>query len=589
MTPSELSLRKQQLQQSHNEWRAAGLIPDEKEGTTDRYSMMRYLDGYRGEFPAVLSGGVEPADQMVGNIFFSIMNTMVSQISGRTPDPIVRPIGGAASGPDARRRAWINEQVVRTMMREKQFKEEVDRAVLSAALTPMGLIRHGFTPEIEFEDKNGKIIPRFKNQTPDMPWIQFMRPWQVRIDPMVNDFRPDSEPRWVAFQNLWYAHQIRNNENLIFRKDLQPTHHFDLRPKEQRKGTSKGANHSEDIMPMYEEWVMYDFEEQKFFGVTEGSDSLIREEQDWPFNWGQLPYSYLAFNPQLDTPFAIPPPRLIYDEQILYNKIWTILNALVSRTRRILLYRKDSFAEDEANLTNPDSMHEFISTQGNPNDVMKEFNFGSIDPQLIGLIFQLKEQIREVLGVSNFDRGQRANVETASEADQIGAGGAMARARNQEKVESFWSNIIRVAHRAFLQSEDSREMIIPIIGKENLNFLSKSDRAQGFLKTTLKDLQGEFDYAVKVNSTMKIDPAVELAAVVTGYNTLGGVQSKLLNQRHFHERIVELTGEDPQQAILGEDVAEGVKKQGGDEGPTEAPAAAAAQQGLPDISLVGGG
>jgi hypothetical protein len=590
MNPDEVLLWKKRLEHAHAEWNAAGLIPDEESGTTDNYSMMRYLDGYRGDFPQVLSGGSDPVDQLVGNIFFSIINTMVSQISGRTPDPIVRPIGGSASGRDARRRAWINEQVIRAMMREKQFKEEVDRAVLSAVLTPMGLIRHGYTPEVEWIDKNGKLLPRFKNQTPDLPWIQFMRPWQVRIDPMVNDFRPDSEPRWCAFQSLWYEHQIRRNENMIFRQDLTATHHYDIRPKEKRYGVASRTSSSDaDTIPMYEEWVVYDFDEQKFFGVSQGSDKLIRTEEDWPFNWNQLPYSYLAFNPQLDSPFGIPFPKLFYSEQLLYNKIWTLLNASIARMRALLVYRKDAFPDDEENLITPDALAEAIATSGDPSQVISEFNFGTIDPQLIGLLFQIKEQIREVLGVSNFDRAQRANVETASEANQIGAGSAMMRSRNQDKVETFWSNIIRVAHRTLLQSDDARSMFVPIVGQENLEFLTADERAQGFTEINIGDLGGEFDYAVKLGSTMKLDPAHELQAVVTGYNTLGGVQSQMLNQRHYHERITELTGEDPVQAVVGEQVAEQMASQQGEgEGAGDSGAVAAAQQGLPELALAGG-
>ena len=217
MRPTELTEWKMRLQHSHNEWKNAGLIPDQKSGSSEQYSLMRYLDGYRGNFPRALDGATEMADQMVGNIMFSIVNSLVSGISARNPDPIVRPIGGAAADASSRRRAWINEQVIRFLLRERKFKEEADMSLLSAVLSPFGMVRHGYTPDVEFEDDTGKVITRFKNQTPDLPWIQFVRPWQCRIDPMVNSFAPDSEPRWVAFHNLYFASQIRKNDNLSFR------------------------------------------------------------------------------------------------------------------------------------------------------------------------------------------------------------------------------------------------------------------------------------------------------------------------------------------------------------------------------------
>ena len=581
------------LQFAHNRWERAGWLPDSPTKATDvPFNMARYLDGYRGDFPMVLQGGVETADQMVGNIMFSIINTQTAQLSARVPDPILRPSGGDAQGREARRRAWLNEQLIEFMSVERKYKREADKALLSAILLGAGFVQHGYTPEVEFYDDNGKIITRFKNQTPDLPWIQFVRPWQLRIDPMVNCFEPDSEPRWVAFHKYHFEHQIRANENLIFRDDLTPTKFIPIDPEDERRGGSSLGD--PDQIALYEEWVIYDADERKFFGISPGSQKLIRKEQEWPFEWGQLPYSYLSFNEQLDSPFPIAFPRMFYQEQILYNKIWTIINALVSRVRRIIFVRGEGGISEEemALLKRPDALMEFIETVGNPNEVANEVGMGTIDGQLIGLLYQLKEQIREVLGVSNFDRGQRANVETAAEAQSISAGGSLMRGRTQERFEDFWTNVIRVQHRTFLQSEDSRSLIVPIIGQNNLDFLTQQDRENGFVSLDLADLQGEFSYTVKLDSTLRQDPNTEFARKATAYNLLGGVQSQLLNQRYFHEDLTELSGCDPQQAVTSEQVAgEMVNQNGPGEGEPGGDAgngAAANQAATGLVGILGG-
>lgn len=582
------------LQHAHNEWRNAGYIPDSKGGSTEAYSMMRYLDAYRGDFPYSLSGGTEDADQMVGNITFSIINTMVAQISARAPDPIVRPIGGSASDSDGRRRAWLKEQIIQANISEMKYKREADMALLSAVLCGFGLVRHGYTPNVEYIDDNGNIIARHKNQSSEIPWCQFMRPWQVRIDPMVNDFAPDGEPRWVAFHNLYFASQIRRNPNLIWRDDLIATHYQDMRLESERK--QNGAHvpaDSTQLMPMYEEWVIYDAEERKFFGISPGCEKLIREERDWPFDWGQLPYSWLAFNPQLDSPFPIPFPRLFMDEQLLYNRIWTIVNALVSRLRRVIFVGRAAINEEQmALLTNPASLVEFIVTETSPNDAVRETQFGTLPQELIGLLYQLKEQIREVLGVSSFDRGQRANVQTAAEANQIGAGSQITRTRTQEKFEDFWTNIIRVSDRAYDQSPRAGARSIPIIGTANYQFLTAEDRQRGFIVVAPDDTRGEFEIGVKLDSTLRIDPAVELAQISTGFNLLGGIQSQLVNQRYYHERIAELTGADPAQAIMGEEATQQMAQQSAASGQgaeTDGGVVSTAQQGLPDLRAIQGG
>ena len=96
---------------------------------------------------------------------------------------------------------------------------------------------------------------------------------------------------------------------------------------------------------------------------------------------------------------------------------------------------------------------------------------------------------------------------------------------------------------------------------------------------------------MRLDSTLKIDPAVQLSKTASGYNLLGGVQSQLLNQRFYHERITELSGEDPQQAVMGEQATNEMARQQGAEGEgasQDMGAVATAQQGLPDIRAIGG-
>lgn len=556
MNDNEIRLWKQRLQHAENLWRDQGWIPDGKsEGSHANHAVMRYLDGYRGIYPKALNGAAEDVDQMVGNIFFSIVNTMTAQLSAKAPDPIVRPLAGAAADADTRRRAWLNEQILEMMVRERKVKREMDRALSSAVIAGAGVIRHGFTPDVSYENDNGRIITRFKNQTPDLPWVQFMRPWEIRIDPLVNTFDPDQEPRWCAFYAMHYEDDIRDDPELIRRQDWQPTKTFDSRPESERRGNLTAD--SPDAMSVFEEWVVYDAHKREFFGISPGSQKLVREVSEWGFNYGQLPYSYLSFNDQLDTPFPIPFPQMFWREQLLYNKVWTVINMLIGRMRRLIFANKDSLSPEAMELLkNPHSFMEVIESEGGDlANAINEIGVAPIDGQLIGLTYQIKEQIKEVLGVSSFDRGQRANVETAAEANNIAAGGSVARGRTQERYEQFWANVLQVMHRTFLQSEQGRKLVLPIVGKQNLDFLNKSDRERGFVEVGIEDLQGEFSIDVKLDSTLKTDPNTELARFTAGYGLLGGPESQMVDQRYAHERVAELSGMDPQQAIVGEQVA----------------------------------
>lgn len=589
------------LRMADREWQRNGLIPMENGGDQVDYRAMRFLDAYRGVFPSSMPKAVEGVDEFVGNLVFATVNAVMAQTSARDPEVVVRPLGGTAADDNSWRRAWLNQKVLQTLIREKNFRREVDRALHSAILLPFGIVRHGYTPEFEeYENQYGDVVARFKNQTPDLPWIQHLRPWQVRIDPLVNTFDMDAEVGWIAFQQLYRSPlDIDDNPNLISSKEWKATFCYDPRPMHERKsakpshsgvtaGNTKKRDESE--LDLYEEWVIYDARRRTWYGVSHGSEKLVREERDWPIDWGQLPASILTLNEQLDSPFGVPFVEMIWHEQMLYNKLWTVIKAIANRIRRIIFVNEGAFQSNRGqleNLLNPDSLVEFIVADGDVSAVAKEVQFGQLDGQLIGLLYQLREQIREVLGVSSFDRGQRANVETAAEANLIGAGGQVSKSRIQAKFETFWTDVIRAAHRALLQTEDSRSFFIPVIGEANTLFLTQDEIAQGFIQVGLEDLQGEFDYGVKLNSTIPLDPAAELAKLIQVNQAAGGPNDPLLDGVYFRKRIYGLAGEDAERLVVSREVANQMGQQ--PEAGGESAASPQVQPNVVELAGVNGG
>lgn len=566
------------LKMADLEWARNGLIPSDKAVTGSlaevQYTTMQYLDAYRGDFPDSMPGAVENVDEFVSNLIFSVANSLMAQMSSRDPEVIVRPSGGTAAEEDSWRRAWLNQKVAQAWLRQKKVKREVDRMLLSAVLLPFGMVRHGFTPDIsEYENDQGQIIRRLKNETPDLPWTRAVMPWQVRIDPLVNNFDMDGEPGWIAFQNLYTKWQAQGDDAINWHEDWKPTFPMDMRPYHQRKTPITGRSsdlekHQKngDLTMLYEEWVFYDASRRTFFGVSPGSEKLVRDEKDWPFDWGQLPASILTLNEQLDSPFGIPFPQMVWKEQILTNRIWTIIQAIVNRTRRLIFVNGSAFSQNRGqleNLLSPDSLAEYIVSDSGASaaDLINEVGTGSIDGQLLGLLFQLKESMREALGISSFDRGQRANVETAQEASSISEGGTVQKSRTLTKFEATYVNIIETGHRAILQVPNAQNFFIPLLGEENVAFLSQGEVAQGFLEVGVADLRGEFTFGIKQNSTTPLDPAAEFTRLSALYNAIGGPKASTANHVAFQKRLATLAGEDPELLIRSEEVTEEVGRQ----------------------------
>ena len=90
------------LKMADSEWARNGLIASDSEinkAGGGEFLLMRHLDANRGLYPSSFGTAVDSADEIVGNLIFSLANTMVSQLSARDPEPLVRPHGGTAARP----------------------------------------------------------------------------------------------------------------------------------------------------------------------------------------------------------------------------------------------------------------------------------------------------------------------------------------------------------------------------------------------------------------------------------------------------------------------------------------------------------
>lgn len=595
MSDSERSHWKQQLQYADKVWHESGLISSPGGSVFTDPNVVpihRYIQDYRGDQDDPFSGAeLAAGDRFIANLSFSLTNTVISILSGRDPEPIVKARSGSLAKPNAQRLAMLNKIMLQIMMRDGNYKREADRALQCGLTTPHGLVRHGFTPGIEEYSDGDQVFARFKNEKPDFPWIRFYRPWDFRIDPLANNFDPDQEPRWVAFRDIHTDLEIKRNPNLVKRQDWKPT--FTPAPYRNGQETLRKSD-SPDAPQLYEAWTIYDATERKCFALSDGAEREVRRETDWPLEWGQLPYSILTFNEQLDSPIGIPFPKLYAHEQAMYNRVWTILNTIITRTRRLVFVNGLAFEgreDQKENLFDMKSLMEFIETGGNPNEVVREIALGIIDPTLLGLLGQLREQIREIIGVSQFDRGQRANVETAAEANQIGAGSATQKSRVQEKFELFWKNIITVSHRAMHQIRDDRKIMIPLLGEESNDILTADDRSAGFARTTIDELRGDFDIAVRLNSTLPLDTSMQFAKAAAVYNLLGGPQATMVDQLNSQRDLVDFAEQDPNRWIITADQAKRMAQQAsqGEDGGSSQDAQVSGASIGPLLASMGGG
>jgi hypothetical protein len=337
--------------------------------------------------------------------------------------------------------------------------------------------------------------------------MRSVHPWDFRCDPLRGSFHPD-EVRWCAFRRLHLMDEVKRNPRLTMRDDLRPTSAIGfLKMRDARKDEL-----SPDVNHLVEEWVIWDKQDRMVFSLSPGTKSTLMQPRDWPVGWRTLPYSLLQLNPTPDDPFGCCYSAQVLPLQIELNKTLTIANRLVQSLRRVIPYRKDALADGEEKKLSSLRLLEFIGLNGDLREAFGQIQLGGFPQELLLHMRLLVDQIREIVGVSEMERGQRINVETAAEVGGVSAGAATQRSRNQGPWEEFLQDAIGV-YATTLQEVVTDEFAIPILGPEDARSLFGGDAAASpFLMVggPKSSIQGEFLYLVRPGSTLPRDPSAEI-------------------------------------------------------------------------------
>jgi len=494
-----------ELEGAHRVWRDHGLTDD----SPSDLSVRNLLRAYRNVTWSDSWAGI-PRDQLIEvPTLFSLINTLMAKVFARHPIVDVTS-DDPETADNARRMEILENHLIRK--RSLGIKRQLNSALLAAMLTPVGVIRHGFTPaEAVFDDDLHRIDPR-TSVDPSFPWIQHKPIWEVRIDPLARNFHPDEGPRWVAFHSLMTVSQIDKTPGMIHRRDLRPTR--SAKTLLSRPDALRDVELANEL-GLVDVWTVYDGIERTWFQISPGTDLPLREPDAWPIQWTRLPYNVLVLNEQLDTPFGFPPAAAIWQQVLERNKLRTLMQELVKRMRRLVFLDETNINDDDLDkLTSVygPALMEFVRTTGPVNTASADLRIGGFDPTLLALDARIEEDIRMALGQSLLDRGQRINVESATEAGDVQQGADLQSGRNAAPFEDFMSDVF-ATYGESLQTVVSPETIVPILGAESSEALARglaTDPSQPFLRVGGENLQGSFLYEVRPGSAGPRDATAEI-------------------------------------------------------------------------------
>lgn len=535
MGEKELQRWRRRLQHSRNVYVRKGILGMRGEASTTRV----LIDMYRGDHwgRGHVENASDPSNLKVVNKLFSILNAEMARLASRNPKVQAFPRQKSAIAAAPKAEALINYDID-----EQNHVRQLNLALRDAHLAPVGAIRHGFTPEEEFEVTKGRgesaRLRRLETYRPiqaDRPWIREIPLWDVLLDTTCQAWHPDGGLGWCAFRDLRSEQWIKDHPKLVFRDGLGPNIENRYR---QMLPPELEHDQSEDFADQIELWTVYEAHERTWFTLTigEGVQGLIRERADWPIDWEWLPLNLLGVNEQMDSPWPVPllEQGIVLQQEL--NAIRTILSFVARNTRRIIVANPQAIEDEELDKLEYAHAVEILKTKGMlPKEALEQLAQGGVPQELLVYEAAIKDDLREMFGQSLMDRGQRINVQTAREAGQVQAGSNLLAGRVQSAFETFVNDVERtyVQARRATMTEDE---VVPILGAE-----AAAELGEQFLNVSPEHLHADLDWKLVVGSTLPEDRDREAARALNDLQSLGALE-QIANVRRLAERYVDKRG-----------------------------------------------
>ena len=539
MQPKELAEWREKLRFGKEDWERRGYIGTSSAASS---SLQTLIEFYRGNMWGGLDwAGLSKSDLMTVNKIFPIANSIDGDVAARRPElklrgksehsaPLARPV----------------QTLINNDLEEIGWKRQTNRAMRDHLFAPVGILRHGFTPQVEFEATVGKSkrprrLQRFRSQ-PDRPWVQRYPIWNTLMDPSSVFFHPDEGMRWVAFREIALLDDIKANENMITREDLK-----DFAGNIDPQWAPHPRDRENENDPEQDQYVecftVYDAIERTWFQITlDGLDKPLREKDDWPIPWETLPISIFSVNEQMDTPHPVSILENAIPVQNELKKVRTIIHTVALATRRIIVAGK-GISKEEVDKIEDAPLVSLIRASGNPSEALAQFTAAAFPSDLLAYENILDEDLREIAGQSKMGRGQRINVESAEEASHVQRGQDVNISRISDAFEDF--NL--QAAKLYMQG---RRKTMELTGAETVAVVGEgaAQKITEWTSVTPAHLAEDFAIEIEVGSTRRFDRDRE--AQLAAFDLKQAVEMPdFFKAAFFARKYVEFRGYDPEQAM----------------------------------------
>ena len=444
-------------------------------------------------------------DFVTANMIYANQQAILPRVLMRQPKVIVKPASrltrafarvGEASPMDRFLAAALVGQIVNWRLREFDFTKQVRRAVRDDHDRGIGFVQHGFLGIGDKTRMDGKSPVEFLNHKhlrEGWPFVVHRNVDEVRWDQRA---RENDERRWVAFKRLWLPQDLKAYFGLRVDPPVTEVLGSDMYDSlVERQKFEKVNGDSVGYTGVWEIWDRRTNEIVYWFDKQEEDLAVV----DWPLEFEGLPDSVLMTNEMNDRILPIPEPSLYWELQQDLNRMLSLVLVYAKRGVPIVGVDYNNIHEEDIEKITDAEILEIIRTKQNPNQVLSMLSLQPVPQTLLLAINMVENYIRQISGVGKLQQGTRENVDTATEAAEIGQGGDMRAAMRAEAVRKFFAEIVRKDWQVFQQTVQE-DQVIDIV-------------AQGMppelVNVTREQMKLEFDFDIQVGSSEPLNEGAE--------------------------------------------------------------------------------
>ena len=305
----------------------------------------KYRRWYKGRWGKGIESGIDSSidtltDYVPVNRIFAYVRSLMPKVYFRNPGVVVtkakNSIGGVLEPDDVP----VIQAVADYIIKELNVKKVMKRAVLSAFLNGVGIVKTGFSSEYipavtdKTGTKSGSVIEYSSRVKSGLPWVSLIDPMDFVVPYGTRLF---GDSRWCA-QRVWrHIEDAQADANYSHKDEMKPTA---MELAGNRSRYAKG----QDVASWVLFWEIRDKATGKLMIISESGEHYHYIDDD-PLMTDGFPYYFLIFDEDLDSCWGISSISIMEPQQLELNDIRSQQSA--HRKREVTKFLVDPGAIDD--------------------------------------------------------------------------------------------------------------------------------------------------------------------------------------------------------------------------------------------------